>query len=167
MRKVGNHLSRRVNRLVLAVLVVMAMGGGAYASVASAMLPPPPGHESLRQEAISIMDLNYKQFGWMRAHDHIPPFNWASDGCSWTPPDWAQLFRPACLLHDFGYRNFGNGLRLQRTEARRAWIDGRFYTEMKRICNDKYSAWWRVANDAACHSEAWTMYKVVRVASHW
>ena len=167
MSRAGSQTRRRVGRLVLAALAAMAMACGTFVSEAAAQIPPPPGHVSLRQEAISIMELTYKQFGWMRSHDPIGPFNWTSDGCSWTPPDWAQLFRPACRLHDFGYRNFGNGLRLQHTEARRAWIDGRFYTEMKRICNDKYSAWWRVANDAACHSEAWTMYKVVRVASHW
>ena len=36
-----------------------------------------------------------------------------------------------------------------------------------RICNDKYSAWWYLANNAACHGEADAMYHVVRVASHW
>jgi hypothetical protein len=167
MSSARSQTRRQVGRLVLAVLAVMALSAGTFASESVAQIPPPPGHVSLRAEAIAIMNLTYKEFGWMRSHDPIRPFNWTSDGCSWTPPAWAQLFRPACLLHDFGYRNFGNGLRLQRTEARRAWIDGRFYTEMKRICNDKYSAWWRIANDAACHAEAWTMYKVVRVASHW
>ena len=156
-------------RWTLLVALVVTFAAAVLTSSATAMRLPPPdsGGGSLRQEAISIMSLNYKEFGWLRAHDPVAPFDWSSDGCSWTPPAWANLFTPACLLHDFGYRNFGNGLRLQRTEDRRAWIDGRFYTEMKRICNDKYSAWWYLANDAACHSEADAMYHVVRVASHW
>lgn len=169
MLGLGSCVKPSVGRWVLVVALVVTLGMGVSASSAAAMRVPPPGGGggSLRQEAIAMMSLPYKQFGWLRAHDRVAPFDWSSDGCSWTPPAWANLFRPACLLHDFGYRNFGNRLRLQRTEPRRAWIDGRFYTEMKRICRDKFSAWWRVANNAACHSEADIMYHVVRVASHW
>jgi hypothetical protein len=94
-------------------------------------------------------------------------FNWSSDSCSWTPSSLKELFDPACQEHDFGYRNFGKGLTLGRNETTRRWIDDRFRTEMKSICNSKYQAWWQYANLRACRSEADTLYAVVRKGRSW
>ena len=60
--------------------------------------------------------------------------NWTRDGCS--APDGVGLgyredFRPACNVHDFGYRNLKV---YQRTDANRLTTDEAFYTNMKRIC---------------------------------
>lgn len=94
-------------------------------------------------------------------------FDWSTDGCSQTPASWKTLFDPACQEHDFGYRNFGKGLTLGRNETTRAWIDGRFRTEMKAICNYKYSDWTQYVNLQACFTEADIMYAAVRVANSW
>jgi len=94
-------------------------------------------------------------------------FDWSTDGCSQTPASWKPIFDPACQEHDFGYRNFGKGLTLGRNETTRAWIDDRFRTEMKAICNYKYSNWSQYANLQACFKEADVMYAAVRVANSW
>lgn len=94
-------------------------------------------------------------------------FDWSTDGCSRTPSSWASLFDPACQEHDFGYRNFGKGLTLGRNEPTRAWIDDRFHTEMKSICNYKFSNWTQYANLQACFTEADVMYAAVRLANSW
>lgn len=85
-------------------------------------------------------------------------FDWTADGCSFTPPDWAAIFAAPCELHDFGYRNFGRGLTLQRTERARAVVDRAFRREMYRICRTWGDLWQRVA----CKTTARGMYNVVR-----
>jgi hypothetical protein len=94
-------------------------------------------------------------------------FDWDSDSCSWTPSSWKKLFDPACQQHDFGYRNFGNGLTLGRDENTRKWIDDRFVTEMKAICNYRFSDWTQYANLQACFKEADVMYRAVRTFNNW
>lgn len=94
-------------------------------------------------------------------------FDWSTDGCSWTPSSLRALFNPACQEHDFGYRNFGKGLKLGRDENTRRWIDDRFRAEMKSICNYRFSAWWQYANLQTCFKEADTMWAIVRHGSDW
>lgn len=94
-------------------------------------------------------------------------FDWDTDSCSWTPSSWKKLFDPACQQHDFGYRNFGKGLTLGRDESTRKWIDDRFETEMKAICNYKFSDWTQYANLQACFKEADAMHGAVRLISNW
>ncbi|WP_240662655.1 phospholipase A2 [Streptomyces sp. WAC 06738] len=77
----------------------------------------------------------------MRRNPARPPFNWTTDGCS-VPTGYApysEVFRPACALHDFGYRNYGgkHELKLSPTRETKNWIDDRFRTEMRRICDDR------------------------------
>ncbi len=91
-------------------------------------------------------------------------FNWTTDDCS---PDkmpeffYRTLFEEPCQQHDFGYRNFGNWMRLGRNLWTKAWIDKRFRDEMRRICHDKYSSPWRVFNKNACLAEADLVFGVV------
>lgn len=95
-------------------------------------------------------------------------FDWNTDSCSGpVPMDLRNLFHPACQQHDFGYRNFGKGLTLGRDEGTRRWIDDRFRTELKSICNYRFSDWTKYANLQACFKEADAMYLAVRVASTW
>jgi hypothetical protein len=94
----------------------------------------------VRAEADRLMGLTYRKFARAR---HIPPFDWGTDGCSvpvGTP--YSGVFRPACVQHDFGYRNYGarGKLKLAPTRKTKSWIDGRFRTEMQRICDDRFSA---------------------------
>ncbi|MCC3779211.1 phospholipase [Streptomyces sp. UNOB3_S3] len=101
------------------------------------------------------MNLTYRQFAAQR---HVPPFDWSTDGCTPpTPSAWATVFRPACVMHDFGYRNYGGGLRLDPGEERRAWVDRRFLEEMRRVCADRPSE-----PGFDCAGAAQTMYTAVR-----
>ena len=135
--------------------------------------PPPPAGPTLRQRANAIMNKTYSAFIAYKRHVHPKPFDWSSDGCSIPGrgvPGWvgslvrsvANLFNQPCQLHDFGYRNYGKGLKLGPDEGTRHWIDDRFYHEMQRLCNDKYHAWYRWANKEACLNEAHGMFLAVR-----
>lgn len=85
-------------------------------------------------------------------------YDWTSDGCSWTPDSWKAIFDAPCQQHDFGYRNFGKGLTMQRTETRRKWIDRRFLREMWRVCST-----WSLPSRGSCNAAARTMYTAVRI----
>jgi len=63
------------------------------------------------------------------------PFNWTDDSCSGpTGPDIDSLFDAACQRHDFGYRNFGRGLQLEPTRARKDMIDDTLYRDAQNLC---------------------------------
>lgn len=87
-----------------------------------------------------------------------PGLNWTRDGCS-TPSGlglgYTEDFRPACNVHDFGYRNLKV---YQRTDANRATTDEAFYTNMKTICAAK--SWYK---QPACYSAAYAYYQGVRI----
>lgn len=92
-------------------------------------------------------------------------FDWTDDGCSpsWVPEEiYRSLFDGPCKQHDFGYRNFGNGLQLGRNDDARAWIDARFLSEMQRLCNDNFSRAWQIVNKGACLEMAKVVYGGVR-----
>ncbi|NLU70733.1 phospholipase A2 [Streptomyces sp. HNM0574] len=137
----------------LAVLTIAGSGmlGAASPAVAAAPVEPPPAAEApvaaapapvegtVREKADEIMNLTYRQFAQT---PHIAPYNWTNDGCS-VPTGfepYSKVFRPACELHDFGYRNYGGNweLKLSPTRETKQWIDGRFRTEMRRVCDDTY-----------------------------
>lgn len=84
--------------------------------------------------------------------------DWGRDGCS--APDGLGLsyredFRPACNVHDFGYRNLKV---YQRTDANRKTTDEAFHTNMDIICAAK--SWYK---RPACYSAAYAYYQGVRV----
>ncbi|SER90668.1 phospholipase A2 [Streptomyces qinglanensis] len=121
----------------------------------------PPADPAVRAEADRLMELTYRQFAVAR---HTPPFDWTTDGCS-VPTGllpYSEVFRPACVQHDFGYRNYGgnHALKLDPTRATKNWIDSRFRTEMRRICDDRYSTAGRRRN---CRRAADTYYAGVRI----
>lgn len=69
-------------------------------------------------------------------------FNWANyDGCSLPraikpiASRWDKLFTRACLRHDFGYRNYGNGLALGANETYKSAIDKEFRSNMLWTCD--------------------------------
>ena len=133
----------------------------------AAALSPPAHAESLRAQADTIMKKDYKSFIAYKRDvlSRYGPyvFNWTDDGCSNpTPPAWKDLFDKPCQIHDFGYRNYGRGLKLGRNEDTRAWIDKRLLQEMVRLCNTKFSRWYRRANKVACLDEAGIIYTAVR-----
>lgn len=110
------------------------------------------------QRADFLMNQTYRQFP-AYAQRREAPFDWTADGCTATPWPWSKVFRAACVIHDFGYRNYGNHgttrLHLDPTENRRKWIDERLLQEMQRICNDGRLG-------LPCKSAATTIYGAVR-----
>lgn len=129
--------------LVLAATGTLTATGTAQAQ-GRTVLPEPPrvaaaASETVRERADQIMGLTYEEFA---RTPHVAPFNWTTDGCSvpvsFTP--YRKVFRPACDLHDFGYRNYGGNheLKLSPTRATKNWIDGRFHDEMIRVCKNTY-----------------------------
>ena len=87
-----------------------------------------------------------------------PGLNWTRDGCS--APSGLGLgytgdFRPACNVHDFGYRNLKV---LERTDANRKTTDEAFYTNMKIICDAK--PWYK---EPPCFAAAYAYYQGVRI----
>ena len=87
-----------------------------------------------------------------------PGLDWSRDGCS-TPSGlglgYTEDFRPACNVHDFGYRNLKV---YQRTDANRKTTDEAFYTNMKVICNAK--PWYK---EPPCYTAAYAYYQGVRI----
>ena len=87
-----------------------------------------------------------------------PGLDWSRDGCS--APDGLGLgyredFRPACNVHDFGYRNLRV---LERTDANRKTTDEVFHSNMDVICATK--SWYK---RPACYAAAYAYYQGVRV----
>lgn len=104
-------------------------------------------------------------------------FDWSDDGCSgrdqiaFLSLYYRDLFNKPCQLHDFGYRNFGQGLALSRTEDTRRMIDDRFYTEMRRVCQQAFPATLAGSrNDRGrdgCLDKAASVYYAVRLVNTW
>jgi len=87
------------------------------------------------------------------------PFDWSSDGCSISPDHPMGFdFTAACWRHDFGYRNFLHGLRLDPSATRKAAIDARLADDLETTC-DRYTLWRKVCAQVA-HVYVWA----VRVA---
>lgn len=100
---------------------------------------------SLRGTADSLMMMPLADFAALRGpgpDGHGPaPFDWSSDGCSGgifgqlLPPS----FLPACYRHDFGYRNYGNGLKLSPTQDTRYWIDQNLLRDLLNTCDSSFA----------------------------
>lgn len=73
------------------------------------------------------------------AADAKDPLDWSNNGCSSVTDldPYKAIFRRACIRHDFGYRNFGNGLALRSYEEAKAAIDKQFLKDMNTICNGR------------------------------
>lgn len=112
---------------------------------------------------------NYSQPGCTRQKPSpLNAFDWTDDGCSgkdeikFVSLYYRDMFNGPCQLHDFGYRNFGKGLRLSPYESTRLQIDNIFYTEMKRLCDDRFSGWRGAIARADCKFRAENVYLGVR-----
>jgi hypothetical protein len=97
-------------------------------------LRPAAASDALRSRADALVDAPLDVFLRAKAQA-VPPFDWTDDGCSRAPDRPMGFdFAAACRRHDFGYRNFGHGLRLDPTEARRARLDARFHADLLAAC---------------------------------
>jgi hypothetical protein len=122
---------------VVTVAVATIAATLAMSSTASAG-PPAPSNPTVA-EANRIMSLSWEAFA---DAPHSGSFNWSTDGCSSPLPatPLAEMFRPACVLHDFGYRNYGaRGTVHSVTRETKEWIDSRFDTELGRICRKNFA----------------------------
>ena len=143
--------------LVISLVVVLA--------TATAVAAPPASAASsgLLAQARRLVAMPYDAFLVVKATAPVAPFDWSTDGCSRTPPEWAALFDGPCQQHDFGYRNFGNGLRIDRTEARRTWIDGRLLVGLRQVCARRYAG----VRRTLCRTKARLMWAAVRTFNDW
>lgn len=93
------------------------------------------------------------------AADAKDPLDWSNNGCSSVTDldPYKAIFRRACIRHDFGYRNFGNGLALRSYEEAKAAIDKQFLKDMNTICNGRLY-------DTNCRSASGVYYGLLRKA---
>ncbi|ADV68275.1 phospholipase A2 [Deinococcus maricopensis] len=106
----------------------------------------------------SVANYNREYANQASTNASIPGLDWSRDGCS--APDGLGLgyredFRPACNVHDFGYRNLKV---YERTDANRKATDEAFHTNMEGICAAK--SWYA---RPACYSAAYAYYQAVRI----
>jgi len=167
-------VSVRVTRLVATTLAIatMVFGGAAAPALAATASPskqataalsdPPAPTNPTIARANQIMGLDYKAFDALPKNE--APFDWGNDGCS-NPAgsvpvlgDFDDDFFRACVLHDFGYRNYGHGLALSPNEDTRGWIDDRLLQETRRICNNEVPFLDRLI----CHGVASAFWTAVR-----
>lgn len=101
---------------------------------------------------------NYNNY--YAAQASYPQFDWSRDGCSTSGMGlgYTDTFRPACNVHDFGYRNFHRYTTLANETARKQ-VDDNFLNNMNSICYPK--SW---LSRAACYSAAYAYYTAVRTA---
>ncbi len=87
-----------------------------------------------------------------------PGLDWSRDGCS-APSGlglgYREDFRPACNVHDFGYRNLKV---YERTDGNRKTTDEVFHGNMDIICAAK--SWYK---RPACYAASYAYYEGVRV----
>lgn len=125
-----------------AVGAVVATALAASSSLALAGSPPPPAPpRPTNPEVARANEIMSKSYGDFLRTPHDAPFEWSTDGCSPPAPQpYKEIFRPACELHDFGYRNYGTHFHrnLSVTRETKNWVDGRFSDEMRRICKDRF-----------------------------
>ena len=137
----------------LALIVTVFAATGLLASPKTA-----PGATALESQAVRLIAVDHHAFLEAKA-TAPPPFDWSTDGCTSTPPSWALTFDGPCQQHDFGYRNLGHGLRLRPTRAARAWVDGRFLRELRRVCAERFTELAAVK----CRAQARAMHAAVRL----
>jgi len=129
-------------------------------ALTASLLGPPAAQAltPLATEATRLVRIDHHAFLAAKALTP-PPFDWSTDGCSSTPASWAVVFDGPCQQHDFGYRNLGRGLALRPTERVRTWVDGRFLTELRRVCAERTQ---RLAL-TRCRIRARAMHTAVRL----
>ncbi|WP_411079074.1 phospholipase A2 [Streptomyces sp. cmx-18-6] len=114
----------------------------------------------LLETADRLMGMRYWDFA---GQPQVAPFDWETDGCTGVDTGSKIIFYDACVQHDFGYGNYGpsSHLKLDPSDARRAWIDERFHHEMRQICIDRHGG------SSTCLGSAKVIYDGVRLLGHW
>ncbi len=141
--------------------------------------PPPPSEPAVLTYVKSVgwgtVDHYDHEYIFMSSGNtpFLNQLDWSRDGCS-VPElitkartnnlpitvaqgiinKYSERFRPACNVHDFGYRNIP---RYQKTEGNRARTDDVFLGNMRDICHHR--PWYQ---RPICRIAAWSFHKVVR-----
>lgn len=155
--------------MVVAIIAGSASTGSAVTAAATAARP---SHTKLVQIVHdSEYGLKSRYYNhWYGSYPNI--IIWKTDGCSIPTaianriPDSVERklegwFHNPCVIHDFGYRNYGahaGGLALNSTSARRASIDSHFKDNMAAAC-DNFGFFERIA----CYGAREIFYGAVRV----
>ncbi len=128
-----------------------------------------PANPDLHEEGDTIDRLPLAEFISLRqsrATDGSSPYNWTTNSCSGpTPEAIDRFFDDACTRHDFGWRNFGNGLTLDKSGMRKSEIDLRLRDDAHDLCrkndNPKLN-WLKTYRATNCQSAADRLYAGVR-----
>jgi hypothetical protein len=168
-------MSALVHARRIRVLPALLAGAALLLSVL-ALVPASADAQSkseLRSRAYHVMTRDYHTFHNMKIRQHPRPFDWRDNGCTTRNVGFAGglptgvihrhymvLFDWPCEQHDFGYRNYGGGLKLNRSEKARGWIDWRLYVETQRACANRYRG--KPARRRACKAYSLMVYKAVR-----
>lgn len=72
--------------------------------LAAMAFTPVPAHAASGPEAraTQLIAMDHHAFLLQKA-TAPPPFDWSTDGCTSTPPDWALTFDGPCQQHDQSY----------------------------------------------------------------
>ena len=89
--------------------------------------------EQLRGEADGFMALPFAEFLTVKSQEP-PPFDWSDNGCSFVNIVVPEELNIACSRHDFGYRNYGEGLSFSPDENTRHWIDRILLQDLQLTC---------------------------------
>jgi hypothetical protein len=116
--------------------------------------PGPSDREIARSivDAVAFEDVYGPKYGFWKAHP-FKGISWDTNGCSVPTSllkanyktlivgfslDYSSVFKKSCDRHDFGYRNYGKGLKLERTDAQRAKIDRKLSDNMDLQCKKRF-----------------------------
>ncbi|KPM52280.1 phospholipase A2 [Frankia sp. R43] len=143
-------------------------GGAVYVTGEDTDTHESPGGEVPAVDVPSVYGLPLADFVVVRDARAAGPAGgelvWTTDGCSGpTPPEVDALFAGPCLRHDFGYRNFLNGPKVDPTQQRRLAIDNQFLTDLRATCGsagEPQVIWFGVK--VTCQRAAQLMYDAVR-----
>lgn len=137
----GRVFQRSMFAMSWAISALLASGALWGSSTPEAVAAIPLASTASEQEiarAREIMNMSYQEFARL---PHEGPFEWSNDGCSSPMPadPYREYFQPACVQHDFGYRNFGGhyGKGYGTDRRTKNWIDAHFRDEMQRICDSR------------------------------
>jgi Prokaryotic phospholipase A2/Peptidase inhibitor family I36 len=138
--------ARKMRRTVYLLMLCLLSLSGLNTAPADASFT----RAELRARADSLMyGMSLNSFINER-YDALPsngtnPMEWSSDGCSvhiFGTAGFNDFFERACMRHDFGYRNLGNGffktpsLALDSTAASKARVDTNFRNDMYQLCEN-------------------------------
>jgi hypothetical protein len=157
-----------------ACVVIMLLGvGGAGTLAEDLAVVAPEDRQQLLLEMDTMLAMPLGEFLELRedraGRAGSAIFDWSSDGCTSfipVPGRFLQarfkMFAPACVRHDWGYRNFGsvNIRGFDANEERRRAVDERMRSDMFEICEREEP------DSMRCRIDAMLVHRGVRLGGH-